>query len=68
MRESRISHRHAQIEHTPAHYILPDLGSTNGVAGNDERLTTPVPLRDGDTIELGQHGTAVFTFRLVTGE
>jgi RND superfamily putative drug exporter len=65
LRDPRISRRHAQIEHTPAHYILTDLGSTNGVYVNDARLTTPVPLRDGDTIELGQHSTAVFTFRLV---
>jgi pSer/pThr/pTyr-binding forkhead associated (FHA) protein len=64
LRDSHISRLHAQIEPTPEHFVLTDLGSTNGVYVNDRRITTPVPLHDGDTIAFGQHGRAVFTFRL----
>lgn len=55
-----MSRRHARIVIGEA-ITLDDLGSKNGTWLNDERLTAPHVLVDGDVVKLG---SATFTFRL----
>lgn len=48
-----ISRRHARIERTGSHWIVTDLGSTNGTYINGRRVTEPSPLTVGDVVDLG---------------
>ena len=47
------SSRHARISHQGHVVVIEDLGSTNGTYLNDELLTGPQPLHDGDRIRIG---------------
>jgi adenylate cyclase len=59
----KISRHHAMIHQQGGEFWLVDLGSTNGVQVNGERVTHPVPLRAGDNIQLSDR---LFTFRQAT--
>jgi hypothetical protein len=48
-----ISRRHAQLRRAGEGFAIQDLGSTNGLLVNGERLEGDRPLRSGDVIELG---------------
>ncbi len=50
-----ISKAHAEIAHIGANYVLRDVGSRNGTVLNEETVTSPVILRDGDEISVGNH-------------
>jgi adenylate cyclase len=56
----KVSRRHAMIHEQDGEFWVVDLGSTNGVQINGERVTHPVRLRDGDHIQMPG---ASFTFR-----
>jgi DNA-binding winged helix-turn-helix (wHTH) protein len=56
-----VSRRHANIRISPEGAVVEDLGSHNGTFVRGERVTAPVPLRDGDEIRLG---SVVVTFRI----
>jgi S1-C subfamily serine protease len=58
------SSRHAAVVRVDDHYVLRDLGSTNGTFVNGERLTEERRLQDGDVLRFGLHGPEA-TFRLV---
>jgi hypothetical protein len=60
----RISRNHAQIEFMDDEFVVRDLGSTNGVVINGQRISSPTVLRNGDRIEFGNMGTVRFTFEL----
>src|SRR5579859_4500593 len=47
------SSRHARIFREGPVVVIEDLGSTNGTYLNDELLTGPQPLHDGDRIRIG---------------
>lgn len=47
------SSRHARITRQGRTLVIEDLGSTNGTYLNDEPLTGPQPLHDGDRIRIG---------------
>jgi pSer/pThr/pTyr-binding forkhead associated (FHA) protein len=47
------SSRHARITREGRVLIIEDLGSTNGTYLNEEPLTGPQPLYDGDRIRIG---------------
>ena len=47
------STRHAHISRQGQVVVIEDLGSTNGTYLNDELLTGPQPLHDGDRIRIG---------------
>jgi FHA domain-containing protein len=47
------SSHHARISRQGHAVVLEDLGSTNGTFLNDEPLTGPQPLHDGDRIRIG---------------
>lgn len=53
-----ISRQHAEIVLTPTGFAIGDLGSTNGIAVNDQPVSR-TPLRSGDRLRLGQR---VFRF------
>ncbi|HSP14117.1 MAG TPA: FHA domain-containing protein [Thermoanaerobaculia bacterium] len=55
-----VSRQHAAICVDGDHFVLEDLGSKNGTWKNDERITAPVPLQDGDRVRLA---TISLTFR-----
>jgi hypothetical protein len=47
------SSRHARISRQGHVVVIEDLGSTNGTYLNDQPLTGPQPLHDGDVIRIG---------------
>lgn len=51
-----VSRRHAEIRRRDGQCVLFDLGSFNGTLINDQRITSPTPLYDGDRIQLGMGG------------
>ncbi len=58
-----VSRRHARITIADA-VLLEDLGSKNGTWLNDERVTAPRPVTDGDVVGFG---SSRFTFRSAPG-
>jgi adenylate cyclase len=54
LEDNLVSRTHAMIQRVDyTEYILNDMGSRNGSFVNERRLSTPVPLRDGDQVRLG---------------
>ena len=51
----KVSRRHAMIHEQDGEFWLVDLGSTNGVEVNGDRVTHPVCLREGDRIQMSGH-------------
>ncbi len=49
-----VSHLHARIFMRGSQFWMEDLGSTNGSFVNSKKLTSPVPLRHGDRIQVGR--------------
>jgi hypothetical protein len=49
----RVSREHTRVRRDGWRVILEDLGSTNGTFLNDERVLTPVELRDKDRVMIG---------------
>jgi hypothetical protein len=55
--EAKVSRRHARISVRDGHYLIEDLGSTNGTFVNRGRRLLPgdlQPLKDGDEIIVGK--------------
>jgi hypothetical protein len=52
--DANVSRQHAMIEHVNGAYYIVDLGSTNGVWVQGERVARR-PLRDGDVLEITTH-------------
>jgi diguanylate cyclase (GGDEF)-like protein len=48
-----VSRRHAQFEQRAASWLVSDLGSTNGTYCNDEQVTRPTRLVNGDRVKVG---------------
>ena len=48
-----ISRENTRIRLEGRHWFVEDLGSTNGTYLNGERVITPMKLRDGDSIKVG---------------
>jgi DNA-binding winged helix-turn-helix (wHTH) protein len=60
MNVTSVSRRHARIVVSGNRATLEDLGSKNGTFLQDEAVTTPRPLSDGDSVRIG---TVEMTFR-----
>lgn len=60
--QESVSRNHARIQRQRNHYVIRDLGSTNGTYVNDE-LVDEVVLRDGDQLKIGR---TIFKF-IVSG-
>ncbi len=50
----RVSREHAKIYRSGRKLLLEDLNSTNGTYWNNERISSPTLLRDGDWITIGE--------------
>jgi DNA-binding winged helix-turn-helix (wHTH) protein len=59
-----VSRRHARIHVSVHEAMLEDLGSKNGTYLRGERVSTPVPLSDGDEVRVG---SVVLRFRQQSG-
>jgi pSer/pThr/pTyr-binding forkhead associated (FHA) protein len=56
--DPELSRHHAEIARAPdGSYTIEDLASTNGTIVNGSRITSPMPLVTGDSIEVG--GTSI---------
>ena len=54
LEDDLVSRNHAMIQRMDStQYLLIDMGSRNGSFVNERRLSTPVALRDGDRVTLG---------------
>jgi len=53
--DTLTSRRHAILRFDANHYVLADLGSSNGTFVNDIEITTPTTLTHGDRILIGEH-------------
>lgn len=51
--DPKASPHHARIDETDDGWVLVDLGSVNGTYLNGERIASPVTLRPGDEIQMG---------------
>ncbi len=49
-----VSRRHARIVRDGEHWLLEDLGSTNGTFLNDGRVDAPMRISDGDLLRCGE--------------
>ena len=58
--DPEVSRRHARLFLQGNNFVLEDLGSTNGIAVNGQRLLGPYILHPGETVVFGEHITAVF--------
>lgn len=58
--ELEISRRHASVTFVGGRHMIEDLGSTNGTFVNGRRISTAVPLRDGDVIDMGDSVSFIF--------
>ncbi|HUF03976.1 MAG TPA: FHA domain-containing protein [Aridibacter sp.] len=56
-----VSRRHANITPQDVGFMIADNKSFNGTLVNGHRISTPTPLADGDTIQLG-HGGPILKF------
>ena len=61
LKSSTVSRRHARITIEPGGVLVEDLGSKNGTYVNDQRVTSPTPVADGNQVRIG---SLLFTFRL----
>lgn len=51
--DNGIERTHARIKLLNNRYVLEDAGTAGGTFLNDQRITTPTPLRSGDAIRVG---------------
>lgn len=61
LESTTVSRRHARIVMRQGEAVVEDLGSKNGTFVNDVRVTSSVPLADGDRLRMG---SVLMTFRL----
>jgi pSer/pThr/pTyr-binding forkhead associated (FHA) protein len=59
LEDQTVSSRHARLSYHQNQWWLEDLASTNGTYLNDEAVTTPVVITQGDEIRLGQVGVKI---------
>jgi hypothetical protein len=52
--DAEVSRKHARLTFQGGKYVIEDLGSTNGTFVNGQRLVSPVVLKTGDVISLGE--------------
>ena len=64
VKSSTVSRRHARISLDPSGAVAEDLGSKNGTYVNDQRISAPTPIVDGDQVRIG---SLLFTFRMSLG-
>jgi len=58
--DSEVSRHHARLLLRTNTYVIEDTGSTNGTFINNQRLTSPIPLKAGELIFLGENVCLAF--------
>jgi pSer/pThr/pTyr-binding forkhead associated (FHA) protein len=58
--DPEISRKHARFTRQGESYVIEDLGSTNGTFVNQNRLTAPYMLKQGDIISFGEQINLIF--------
>lgn len=58
--DAEVSRKHTRLVWQSLGYVIEDLGSTNGTFVNGQRLTTPLVLRGGETVSLGENIVLVY--------
>ena len=58
--DAEVSRKHAKLILQNSLFVIQDLGSTNGTFINGQRITSPVVLKPGDTITLGENVVLLF--------
>jgi pSer/pThr/pTyr-binding forkhead associated (FHA) protein len=61
LKDPNVSRQHAVVEFLDGAYFMVDMGSTNGVSFNGERLARQ-PIAEGDTFRICDHDL-MFTYR-----
>ncbi len=53
--DAKVSREHTllELDEVEGHWLVIDLGSTNGTYVNGQRIARPMPLKDGDEIRIG---------------
>jgi hypothetical protein len=64
--DAEISRKHARLTFQGGKYVIEDLGSTNGTFVNGQRLASPVVLKSGDVVSLGEQ--IVLMFEALSGD
>lgn len=54
LQNNTVSRQHAKIKVDKGEFVLFDLGSANGTFVNEQRITDPTPLKDGDVVRFGE--------------
>jgi len=57
--DQTVSSQHARLSYHHQQWWLEDLASTNGTYLNDEAVTTPVVITQGDELRLGHMGVKI---------
>ncbi len=55
IKDPNVSRQHAMIEFLNGTYYMVDMGSTNGVEFNGQRINTRKPIMDGDAYRICDH-------------
>ena len=55
-----VSRYHAQVRREGTHYVIEDLDSKNGLFLNGKRVSEPVPLENGDRIQIAPRYSLAF--------
>src|SRR5213082_2480156 len=59
--ERNVSRHHARLVRQNGHVLVEDLGSANGIQINGQRIKAPMPVHDGDLIQIGDYDLAIQT-------
>ncbi|MCL4529439.1 MAG: FHA domain-containing protein [Chloroflexi bacterium] len=58
--DAEVSRKHARLTFQGGKYVIEDLGSTNGTFVNGQRLASPIVLKSGDVVSLGEQIVLMF--------
>ncbi len=57
--ERNVSRRHARLMRQNGHVLIEDLGSSNGIKINGDRIQGQVKINDGDLVQIGDYDLAI---------
>lgn len=57
--ERNVSRRHARLVRQNGHVLVEDVGSSYGIHVNGKRIREPIPVGDGDLIQIGDYDLAI---------
>jgi len=57
--ERNVSRRHARLRRDNGYFVIEDLGSSNGVRINGDRIAAPRRIQEGDLIQIGDYDLGI---------